>query len=189
LRAAVIDTDLGDHNCLHTEPIGALNDPHEGLALTLAVSRCLFTIDRLGTPDVCAIAQALDLDLGYVSRLVTRLERAGRVGRTARESDRRRRVVRLTDDGAALLPEVARRSNGGRLDRAITSFTAAETGAYQRADEDHFLRLYSETEVRAVIERAGFEVEVIAGYEAPGGRVQLSGWYVVQAGRNLVGVS
>jgi hypothetical protein len=93
------------------------------------------------------------------------------------------------DDGAALLAEVARRSNGRKLDRAITSFTAAETGAYQRADEDHVLRLYSETEVRAVIERAGFEVEVIAGYEAPGGRVQLSGWYVVQAGRNLVGVS
>jgi hypothetical protein len=50
LRAAVIDTDLGDHNCLYTEPIGALNDPHEGLALTLAESRCLFTIDRLGPP-------------------------------------------------------------------------------------------------------------------------------------------
>lgn len=78
--------------------------------------------------------------------------------------------------------------DGRRLDRAITIFTAAETGGYQRADEDHVLRLYSETEVRAVLERAGFEVEVIAGYEAPDGRVQLSGWYVVQAWRTPVGV-
>ena len=98
-------------NRFYTERIGALDDRHEGLALTLAESRCLFTIDRLGGPDIGMVADALALDLGYVSRLVSRLERAGRVRRTRAADDGRRRVVTLTAAGEALLAEVARRSN------------------------------------------------------------------------------
>lgn len=76
--------------------------------------------------------------------------------------------------------------DGRRLDRAITIFTASETGAYQRADEHHVLRLYGEAEVRAVLERAGFGVEIVAGYEGPTGRLQLPGWYVVHAWRDPI---
>jgi hypothetical protein len=74
-------------------------------------------------------------------------------------------------------------SDNGQLDRAITIFTASEPGSYQRTDEHHVLRLYGEAEVRAVLEQAGFEVEIVAGYEGPGGRLQLPGWYVVHAWR------
>jgi DNA-binding MarR family transcriptional regulator len=98
-------------NRFYTERIGALDERHEGLALTIAESRCLFTVRRLGEPDVGAIADALGLDLGYVSRLVSRLERNGRVRRTSAEDDRRRRVVTLTAAGEDLLGEVERRSN------------------------------------------------------------------------------
>ncbi|MEO7398035.1 MAG: MarR family winged helix-turn-helix transcriptional regulator [Ilumatobacteraceae bacterium] len=98
-------------NRFYTEIIGALADRHEGLALTLAESRCLFTIDRLGQPDIGQIAEALRLDLGYVSRLVSRLERAGRVRRERSKADGRRRVVTLTPAGASLFAEVARRSD------------------------------------------------------------------------------
>ena len=102
-------------NRFYTERIGALDDRHEGLALTIAQSRCLFTIRRLAQPDLGAVADKLDLDLGYVSRLVSRLERTGRARRTPAEDDRRRRVVTLTPAGAELLAEVARRSNA-RMD-------------------------------------------------------------------------
>ncbi len=102
-------------NRFYTELIGALDDCHEGLALTLAESRCLFTIRRLGAPDVGGIAVALGLDLGYVSRLVSRLERAGRIRRTPADDDRRRRVVTLTAIGEDLLAEVERRSSA-RMD-------------------------------------------------------------------------
>jgi DNA-binding MarR family transcriptional regulator len=98
-------------NRFYTEMIGALDDRHEGLNLTLAESRCLFTIDRLGGPDIGMIAATLRLDLGYVSRLVSRLERAGRVRRSRGDDDHRRRVVTLTEEGAALLAEVAGRSD------------------------------------------------------------------------------
>lgn len=98
-------------NRFYTEMIGALDDRHEGLNLTLAESRCLFTIDRLGSPDIGLIAATLRLDLGYASRLVSRLERAGRVRRARGADDHRRRVATLTEEGAALLADVAGRSD------------------------------------------------------------------------------
>src|SRR5688500_5505454 len=112
-------------NRFYTERIGALDDRHEGLTLTLAESRCLFTIDRLGAPDIGSIAETLRLDLGYVSRLVSRLERAGRVRRSPGDDDRRRRVVTLTKAGHDLLAEVARRSNA-RMDAMTDHLRPAE---------------------------------------------------------------
>src|SRR6266568_4004211 len=106
-------------NRFYTELIGALDDRHEGLGVTLAESRCLFTIDRLKSPDVGLIAKELGLDLGYVSRLVSRLERAGQVSRSRVNGDHRRKAVRLTGDGTALLDELAKRSDA-RM-RAIAS--------------------------------------------------------------------
>jgi DNA-binding MarR family transcriptional regulator len=65
-------------NRFYSERIGALDGRHEGSALTIAESRCLFTVKRLRTPDIGQVAGTLGLDLGYVSRLVSQLERAGR---------------------------------------------------------------------------------------------------------------
>lgn len=112
-------------NRFYTERIGALNGDHEGLALTLAESRCLFTVRRLGAPDIGQIAEALNLELSYVSRLVSRLERSGRLGRAPATEDRRRRVVRLTPGGEDLLLEVERRSNA-RMDALIAHLRPLE---------------------------------------------------------------
>ncbi len=112
-------------NRFYTERIGALDDRHEGMGLTLAESRCLFTIDRLGHPDIGQIAQSLDLDLGYASRLVSRLQRSGCVARSRTDGDHRRRVVTLTPAGADLLAEVARRSNA-RMGSLIAHLSPGE---------------------------------------------------------------
>jgi DNA-binding MarR family transcriptional regulator len=113
-------------NRFYTERIGALDERHEGLGLTLAQCRCLFTVDRLGAPDIGVVAHTLGLDLGYVSRLLSRLERAGCVQRSTAEGDRRRRVVTLTDAGRDLLAEVARRSNA-RMDALTGHLGRGET--------------------------------------------------------------
>lgn len=112
-------------NRFYTERIGALDDRHEGLALTLAESRCLFTIRRFGAPDLSSISDVLGLDLGYVSRLVSRLERADRIRRTPADDDRRRRLVTLTPGGAGLLDEVERRSND-RMDALAAHLRTSE---------------------------------------------------------------
>jgi hypothetical protein len=58
-------------NRFYTERIGALDGRYEGLALTIAESRCLFTVKGLRTADIGQVAETLGLDLGYVSRLVS----------------------------------------------------------------------------------------------------------------------
>jgi DNA-binding MarR family transcriptional regulator len=119
-------------NRFYTELIGALDDRHEGLDLTLAESRGLLTIDRLGSPDMGLIAQTLGLDLGYVSRLVSRLERAGRVQRKRAHDDHRRKVVTLTDAGASLLAELVNRSNA-RMERITAHLKRREISELLRA--------------------------------------------------------
>jgi DNA-binding MarR family transcriptional regulator len=135
-------------NRFYTERIGALDERHEGLDLTIAESRCLFTIRRLESADVGQVATELGLDLGYVSRLLSRLEGAGRVTRSRAEDDGRRRVVTLTDEGARLLEEVERRSNA-RMD-ALT--------AHLRGTEVTRLLEAMDT-IRALLDRTGPQEE------------------------------
>lgn len=49
------------------------------------------------------LAEALDVDASYVTALVDSLEVRGLVKRTPSTTDRRRRVLEITDDGRAIL--------------------------------------------------------------------------------------
>ena len=98
-------------NRFYTETIGSLAEQHEGLDVTLAESRTLFTVKSLGEPQVNQIAQALGLDLPYTSRLLGILEDKGLIQRAIAQHDRRHRVVTLTPIGERLLEEIEHRSN------------------------------------------------------------------------------
>ena len=98
-------------NRLYTEAIGSLDDQHEGLNVSLAESRLLFTTAALNQPQVNQIADALGLDLAYTSRVLGTLEDAKLIKRTISPDDRRQRVVKLTAKGQRLLAEIEQRSN------------------------------------------------------------------------------
>ena len=98
-------------NRLYTQAIGSLDDRHEGLDVTLAQSRMLFTIGSLHESHVNRIADMLGLDLAYTSRVLGTLEDAKLIRRTISTEDRRQRVVVLTAKGRRLLDEIERRSN------------------------------------------------------------------------------
>jgi len=98
-------------NRLYTQAIGSLDDRHEGLDVTLAQSRMLFTIGSLHESQVNQIADMLGLDLAYTSRVLGTLEGARLIRRTISTADRRQRVVALTAKGRRLLEEIERRSN------------------------------------------------------------------------------
>jgi DNA-binding MarR family transcriptional regulator len=83
-----------------TERIGALQDEYLARGRPLGASRVLWEIGRDGT-DLRALRARLDLDSGYLSRLVRGLERDGLVVVEPGEDDRRVRAVRLTDAGRA----------------------------------------------------------------------------------------
>ena len=98
-------------NRRYTEAIGSLDDRHEGLDVTLAQSRLLYTIGSLAAPQVNQLADVLGLDLAYTSRVLGTLEDDQLIRRTIAADDRRQRVVALTAKGRRLLDELERRSN------------------------------------------------------------------------------
>jgi DNA-binding MarR family transcriptional regulator/GNAT superfamily N-acetyltransferase len=83
-----------------TQRIGALQDEYLARGRPLGASRVLWEIGRDGT-DLRALRARLDLDSGYLSRLVASLERDGLVTVEPGSRDRRVRTVRLTDAGRA----------------------------------------------------------------------------------------
>jgi DNA-binding MarR family transcriptional regulator/predicted GNAT family N-acyltransferase len=81
-----------------TQRIGALDDGYLGRGRPLGASRLLWELgadDR----DVRSVRARLDLDSGYLSRLLRMLERDGLVTVSAAAGDRRVRLVRLTEAG------------------------------------------------------------------------------------------
>jgi DNA-binding MarR family transcriptional regulator/GNAT superfamily N-acetyltransferase len=97
-------------NRVTTARIGALHDEYLGQQRPLGASRVLWEIGTAGA-DVRAIRDRLDLDSGYLSRLLRRLEADGLVRVETDPGDRRARIVRLTPAGTAESAELDRRSD------------------------------------------------------------------------------
>jgi DNA-binding MarR family transcriptional regulator/GNAT superfamily N-acetyltransferase len=83
-----------------TERVGALNDHFLGLERPLGEARLLWEIGLDGC-ELRLLRSRLNLDSGYLSRLLRSLEAAGLVEVTASGGDRRIRVARLTAAGRA----------------------------------------------------------------------------------------
>lgn len=83
-----------------TQRIGALADEYLARGRPLGASRVLWEIGEDGA-DVRALRRRLDLDSGYLSRLLRSLEREGLVTVAPHPRDARVRTVRLTAAGAA----------------------------------------------------------------------------------------
>src|SRR5690606_17349025 len=97
-------------NRTYTPRIGALDDSFLGSGLQLAGARLLFEIGPQGA-SVLELRRRLDLDSGYVSRLLRRLEASGLVEVTPDPDDRRRRVGRLTRPGRPRWSQLDQRSD------------------------------------------------------------------------------
>src|SRR5690242_2743704 len=93
-----------------SQHIGALNDNFLGRDRALGESRLLYEIGRDGA-EVRGLRARLELDSGYVSRLVRSLERQRLVEAEAAADDGRVRRVRLTRKGLRELVELDRLSD------------------------------------------------------------------------------
>lgn len=77
------------------------------------------------------LGDVLDLDRSTVAGLVTRLEARGLVTRARADDDRRRNVVRLTDEGRHVLRDTVHAA--ARVDEVLTAaLTSAERAELQR---------------------------------------------------------
>ncbi|HEY8528029.1 MAG TPA: MarR family winged helix-turn-helix transcriptional regulator [Acidimicrobiales bacterium] len=87
-------------NRVVAQRIGALHDRYLGCDRPLGEARVLWEIGEDGC-DVRTLRERLDLDSGYLSRLLRSLEAAGLVNVGPSPGDGRVRTARLTPDGAA----------------------------------------------------------------------------------------
>lgn len=93
-----------------TQRAGALEDAFGGRGRPLGQARVLWEIGRDGR-DVRDLRARLDLDSGYLSRLLRALERDGLVTVEVNEADGRIRTARLTAAGGAERAELDRLSD------------------------------------------------------------------------------
>ncbi len=93
-----------------TQRIGALQEEYLARSRPLGASRVLWEIGDDGA-DVRALRDRLDLDSGYLSRLLRRLEADALVLVGPMPDDQRVRVVALTEAGRAERVELDRRSD------------------------------------------------------------------------------
>jgi DNA-binding MarR family transcriptional regulator/GNAT superfamily N-acetyltransferase len=97
-------------NRIVTERVGALNDHFHNRRLSLGEARVLWEIG-VGGRDVRSLRAQLELDSGYLSRLLRSLEAARLIKVCAKTSDKRIRIARLTRKGSAELAVLDRRSD------------------------------------------------------------------------------
>jgi DNA-binding MarR family transcriptional regulator/GNAT superfamily N-acetyltransferase len=97
-------------NRFYTGRIGVLGDGFLRTQHSLTEARVLYELGDREVVEVADLRRDLEIDAGYLSRLLSRLEEQGLVTRERSQDDGRRQRVRLTDDGAAAFAELDRRS-------------------------------------------------------------------------------
>jgi DNA-binding MarR family transcriptional regulator/N-acetylglutamate synthase-like GNAT family acetyltransferase len=93
-----------------TQRVGALNDDYLSRDRPLGQARLLWEIGR-GDGDVRSLRSRLDLDSGYLSRLLRSLEADGLIAVEPSRTDGRVRIARLTRAGQAERNRLDRRSD------------------------------------------------------------------------------
>ena len=95
---SVVD-DVRGFNRFYTRVLGLLRPDLAGSAFGLTEARVLFELAHGDEVAVSDLRRELDLDAGYLSRILSGFTASGLVAREQSASDGRRRVVRLTTDG------------------------------------------------------------------------------------------
>ena len=103
-------TQVRAFNRFYTNVIGVLHDMYLDTPYTLTESRLLYEIARHGSAEVSWLRQALDIDAGYLSRVLTRFESDGLVTRHRSAADARRQEIRATDAGRGAVAELDERA-------------------------------------------------------------------------------
>ena len=101
---------MREFNRFYTNVIGLLREGLLDTPYSLAEARILFELARDGEAETANLRRWLDIDAGYLSRLLARFEADGLVTRTRSPLDGRRQVIGLTGTGRAAQADLDARS-------------------------------------------------------------------------------
>jgi DNA-binding MarR family transcriptional regulator/GNAT superfamily N-acetyltransferase len=97
-------------NRFYTRQLGFLQQHYLDSPYTLTEGRIIYEIANRPETGVAELRRYLDLDAGYLSRVLDRFEKRGLIARERSSADRRRQLVRLTGKGRAAFQTLDRRT-------------------------------------------------------------------------------
>jgi DNA-binding MarR family transcriptional regulator/GNAT superfamily N-acetyltransferase len=97
-------------NRFYTRQIGVLRKNFLDSPYSLGEARVIYEIGRRRLPTASDVGRALDLDAGYLSRVLRGFEKAGLIARTASAEDARRSYLALTLRGKKVMASLDARS-------------------------------------------------------------------------------
>jgi len=117
-----------EFNRVYTNLIGLLHGGYLDSPYSLTEARVLFELAHAGEAggsEIGTLRRSLDIDAGYLSRILARFEADGLITRRRSESDARRRVITLTPAGEQALRGLDQRS-AEQIGVLLDQFTEAE---------------------------------------------------------------
>jgi DNA-binding MarR family transcriptional regulator/N-acetylglutamate synthase-like GNAT family acetyltransferase len=128
--AAAAAAGIRRFNRFYTRRIGLLSSRHLHTPFSLAEARLLYEVAHRERPTASQLAEALELDAGYLSRLLRGLRHRGLLTARAAPDDRRHRHLTLTARG---------RRTFGTLDSRATAEVAALLERLTADEQDRLL--------------------------------------------------
>jgi DNA-binding MarR family transcriptional regulator/GNAT superfamily N-acetyltransferase len=116
-------------NRFYTRQIGLLQDGIHHSPFSLAEARVLYELGR-GATTATAIAKALELDPGYLSRIITKFTQEDLVAKAASTDDRRQYQLQLTNEG---------RQTFSRLDRGSDELVGAMLADLSSSEQERLI--------------------------------------------------
>jgi DNA-binding MarR family transcriptional regulator/GNAT superfamily N-acetyltransferase len=117
-------TAVREFNRFYTNVIGLLREGLLDTPYSLTEARILFELARAGETETSHLRGRLDIDAGYLSRLLARFEADGLVRRSRSPADGRRQVTGLTAAGRAVFAGLDARS-GDQIRALLAALTPA----------------------------------------------------------------
>ncbi|MET8989853.1 helix-turn-helix domain-containing GNAT family N-acetyltransferase [Nonomuraea wenchangensis] len=114
-------------NRFYTQLIGVLRAGMLDSPYSLTEGRVLFELAHAEPMETGELRALLDLDAGYLSRILTRFDAEGLIRRERSAADARKQVVRLTDKGSATYADLDRRS-AEQIERLLSGLPEADQG-------------------------------------------------------------
>lgn len=102
-----------EFNRVYTNLIGLLRGSYLDSPYSLTEARVLFELAHGTECEISALRSSLDIDAGYLSRILARLEGDGLITREKSAADARRRVIALTSRGREVFADLDQRSAAG----------------------------------------------------------------------------
>jgi DNA-binding MarR family transcriptional regulator/GNAT superfamily N-acetyltransferase len=101
-----------EFNRFYTNVIGLLRGKYLDTPYSLTEARLLFELGQREASEVTDLRRVVDIDPGYLSRILARFESDGLVGRQRSAADGRRQVIRLTGSGRTAVAGLDAQSAG-----------------------------------------------------------------------------